>query len=39
MYDTMCCVDVGACCQDYFDDDEDGDHDESVGNCVDILCV
>jgi hypothetical protein len=38
MYDVSCCVTVGACCQDYFDIDTDGDNQESMGECIDILC-
>jgi hypothetical protein len=34
-----CCIDQGYCCQDQWDLDGDGDGWESLGNCVDIVCV
>jgi hypothetical protein len=34
----QCCIDAGFCCQDYWDIDFDGDRDESLGDCVDIVC-
>lgn len=34
-----CCIDQGFCCQDFWDLDHDGDANESLGSCVDIVCV
>lgn len=38
-YDDVCCVSIGACCQDFWDSDDDGDIDESIGDCVGIVCI
>ncbi len=32
-YDPSCCAEVGACCQDFYDSDRDGDTNDSLGNC------
>ena len=37
-YDQDCCMEDGQCCQDWVDWDGDGDWDDSVGNCDDIVC-
>ena len=34
-----CCIASGFCCQDMWDLDFDGDTWESLGDCVDIVCV
>jgi hypothetical protein len=34
-----CCIDQGFCCQDFYDIDRDGDNWESLGSCIDIVCV
>lgn len=36
MYDPDCCVDSGSCCQDWYDEDNDGDINDSIGNCEEI---
>lgn len=35
----QCCVAHGHCCQDMWDQDRDGDTWESLGDCVDIVCI
>jgi hypothetical protein len=38
-YDENCCIDSGQCCQDWFDYDNDGDSNDSVGACEEVeLC-
>lgn len=37
-FDQSCCMRENHCCQDYWDIDEDGDLDESFGNCEGIVC-
>ena len=34
-----CCLENDHCCQDMWDQDHDGDTWESLGDCVDIICV
>lgn len=39
-YDQDCCMDAGACCQDWYDLDGDGDWLDSVGACEEVhLCT
>jgi hypothetical protein len=33
----VCCIAIGACCQDLWDSDDDGDTWESVGACDDVV--
>ncbi len=35
----QCCLDNGYCCVDTFDLDNDGDHNEMLGNCEAVSCV
>jgi len=35
-YDPGCCISVGACCQDFWDTNGNGNWNESVGNCTGI---
>jgi len=34
----QCCLDNGYCCLDQFDLDHDGDTEETLGNCEELLC-
>ena len=34
-----CCIENDFCCQDMWDIDHDGDTWDSLGNCVDVLCI
>jgi len=34
----QCCVDQGHCCKDDFDLDGDGDRNDYVGNCSEVVC-
>ena len=34
-----CGIESGMCCMDTWDLDSDGDAWESLGNCVDIICL
>ena len=38
MYDQECCVRTGNCCQDWIDMDGDGDWNDSVGACENVVC-
>jgi hypothetical protein len=37
-YDQNCCMTSGSCCQDWMDYDGDGQWDDSVGACEDVIC-
>jgi hypothetical protein len=37
-FELDCCMSVGACCQDYFDYDGDGDYNDNIGACEDAAC-
>ena len=37
-FDQDCCLRSGACCQDWLDTDRDGDYNDSVGACEDVIC-
>ena len=38
VYDQHCCLEEGHCCQDWQDFDGDGDYNDTVGACDDIIC-
>lgn len=37
-FDQDCCMASGECCQDWVDYDGDGDWNDSVGACEDVIC-
>lgn len=37
-YDQDCCMRMGGCCQDWSDYDGDGDWNDTVGACEDVVC-
>ena len=36
---SACCVEQGFCCQDFWDLNRNGDRNESLGDCTDIVCI